>query len=69
MGGLYHSPTKKKGHKKMNEYLYEICVEHDEPQIEEMMIIRGNELLRHNRKKNYRKELQNNERINHNFYC
>lgn len=53
----------------MNKYLFEICEVQSEPDIEEMMIMWSNELLRHNRKKNHRKELQNNERINHNFYC
>lgn len=55
----------------MNEYLYEmICEEQCELFTdEEMIIMRCNELVRHNRKKNHRKELQNNERINHDFYC
>ena len=53
----------------MNEYLYEICVGQDEPCIEEIMIIRGNDKLHTNRKKNHRKELLHDERVNYNFYC
>lgn len=54
----------------MNEYLYEICVGQDEPFTdEEIMIMVANDKLHNNRKKNHRKELLHDERVNYNFYC
>lgn len=64
--------TIKKGHRKMNEYLYETAsVQMDGTRNDEkIMYVMANEKLHNNRKKNMQKEKFNNgEESNYDFYC
>lgn len=54
----------------MNEYLYEVALQAEcDLSDEEMMIIRGNELLHRNMKKRLQKELNDGQESDYDFYC
>lgn len=65
--------TIKKGHKKMNEYLYEIRFEdfyETDLTDEEIMYVMANEKLHQNRKKRFQKEkIEHGKESNYDFYC